>query len=89
VDVIGRTVTHYKILEKLGEGGMGVAYKAQDTSLKRRVALRFLPRELSRDPEAKKRFVQDAQAASALERPNVCNIHEIDKTKDGKSFISR
>jgi serine/threonine protein kinase/Tfp pilus assembly protein PilF len=87
MNVIGKTVSHYKILQKLGEGGMGEVYKAEDTKLERIIALKFLPPELTRDPEAKKRFIQEAKLASALEHHNICNIHEIDETEEGHIFI--
>jgi len=85
--MIGKIISHYKILEKIGEGGMGVVYKAEDTKLKRTVALKFLPKELTADPEAKERFVQEAQAAAALDHPNIYTVHEIDKA-EGQTFIA-
>ncbi len=86
--MIGETVSHYRIVAQLGAGGMGVVYKAEDVRLKRPVALKFLPPDLTRDAEAKQRLIQEAQAASALDHPNICVIHEIDETADGRVFLA-
>jgi len=86
--MIGQTISHYKILEKLGEGGMGIIYKAEDAKLKRTIALKVLPESFTQDEESKRRFILEAQAASSLQHNNICTIHEIDETKDGQFFIA-
>ncbi len=85
--MVGKTISRYTILEKLGEGGMGVVYKAEDAKLRREVALKFLPAHLLGDEEVKARFVREAQAAVALNHPNVCTVYEIDAA-EGKTFIA-
>ena len=85
--MIGTTISHYKVLEKIGEGGMGEVFLAQDTSLDRKVALKFLPEELQQDSTARKRFLRDAKSAAALDHPFICHIHEVGEV-EGQSFIS-
>jgi serine/threonine protein kinase len=86
-NVIGTVISHFQILDRIGGGGMGVVYRAEDMSLKRTVALKFLMPDLVRDPTAKKRFLKEAQAASALDHPNICTIHEISEADEGLLFI--
>ena len=85
--MIGETISHYKILEKLGEGGMGVVYKAEDTKLERPVALKFLPAHLLGSEDVRKRFEREAKSSATLSHPNVCRVYEIDEA-DGKAFLA-
>ena len=87
-DLTGKSISHYNVISRIGQGGMGVVYKAEDTKLERSVALKFLSANVGEDAEKKKRFIQEAKAASALDHPNVCTVYEINETGDGRTFIA-
>ena len=88
IELVDKIVSHYKIIRKIGAGGMGEVYLAEDQKLNREVALKFLPPAFSLDDEAKQRFINEAQAASSFDHPNICTIHEINETDDGQLFIA-
>jgi tetratricopeptide (TPR) repeat protein len=86
--MIGQTISKYRVIEKIGQGGMGVVYKAEDLRLRRHVALKLIAPELTRDPQARSRFLQEAQTISSFEHPNICVVHEVDETPDGRMFMA-
>ena len=87
-NILGKKVSHYKILENLGSGGMGIVYKAEDTKLRRTVALKFITPDKMKSPEFKARFFHEAQAAAALDHPYICNVFEVAQTEEGVDFIA-
>jgi serine/threonine-protein kinase len=86
--MIGKQILHYRVVDKIGEGGMGVVYKAEDSKLGRTVALKFMPPDISNDARSKERFIREAQIIAALDHPNLCNIHAIEEAADGRLFIA-
>ncbi len=86
--MIGEIISHYKIIEKIGEGGMGVVYKVEDSRLKRPVALKFLPHELMRNPEAKERYIHETQSASAMDHSNICTFYKLSEAGTGRTIIT-